>query len=233
MPNMIDEKLVGQYSGPGADSYDRQREQTPRFKAEEQAFARLFGKVMPDWVVDCPVGTGRWLESYRLVSGRVTGIDASSAMLAQAKVKYGVARVEIALVEGSIFDAMLFESLRRSGRGLVVCIRFINWIPMTQVSEALRALSGCSPASMIIGASVRPVEWGSLKQVRAKAALARLNVVARLKRMSLPRVHDERQLLGEFARIGLRVHEREHIFEDSARVNYFYRLELDRGTAGT
>lgn len=225
MNGMIDAKLVEQYSGTGASGYDQQREQTPRFKSEERAFAELFDRCSPQWVVDCPVGTGRWQECYRRLSGRVTGVDASSAMLTKATGKYRSAGVDVSLKEGSIFDVNCFRSLRQADDGLVVCIRFMNWIDIEQVAEAMDSLAQCEPKHMIIGVSVRPMEWSAWRRFLAKVALIGLNLVPFVKRLSLPKVHDESLVSGVFNSRGWEVVARKFVYEDKARRNFLYLLK--------
>jgi hypothetical protein len=228
MTGLIDSKLVEQYSGTGASGYDQQREQTPRFQSEERVFSDLFDRCAPDWVVDCPVGTGRWHESYRRLDGRLTGVDASKAMLAKAAEKYRAAGINAFLKEGSIFDASCFQPLMQHGDGLVVCVRFMNWIESNQISPALNSLSQCQPKHMIVGVSVRPREWSGWKSFMARVALLKYNFVALAKRMSQPKVHDECYVLDSFERCGWQVAAREFVYEDKARKNFFYLLAPHR-----
>lgn len=221
---MTQDKLVEQYSGAGASGYDQRRASTPRFRAEEAVFERLFRQVEPEWVVDCPFGTGRWLAQYRDVGGTVVGIDASAAMLAEGARKCLAAGVDVEMKVGSIFDASLFRAERQAGRGLAVCIRFLNWVSLSRAEEAIASISGSGVEYLIVGASVVPDEWSALRRAWAAANLLRINAPEILARRPRPVVHRERAFRAVLARQHWDVLEQRHVYGDVARENYFFLL---------
>ena len=223
---MVDQdKLVEQYSGAGASGYDDRRRTTARFKSEVAVFERLFDQTSPGWVIDCPFGTGRWIDFYLRVEGPVLAVDASEAMLEQARVKIEAAGARIKTVVGSIFDSGMFRRPEAPGDGLIVCIRFLNWVSMPQVSQALDSMATAGAVRMIVGVSVVPADWSWVKRLAARLKLSALNLPQMVRGRPTPYVHDEQGIHDLFAARGWKVMSKEFVFEDACRANYFFLLD--------
>jgi SAM-dependent methyltransferase len=218
------EKLQARYTGEGARDYDAKRENSPRYRAEEAAFADFVARVNPKTVVDCPFGTGRWLPYYRDLPGPVIAVDLSADMLAEARRKAGGARADLRWVTGSIFEHD-FNQYARLKLDLAVCTRFVNWVPAARAAEAIARISDAGSAFAIIGASVRPEDAPAITRLGMRLRLAAANLPRRLRGAAPQYVHDESVVLDAFRRSGWTVVDRRPIFEKASRRNFFYLLK--------
>lgn len=225
------DKLVEQYSGTGASGYDDRRRTTVRFKSEVEVFGRLFSQASPTWVIDCPFGTGRWIDHYLSVDGPIIAVDASAAMLEQAQTKIEAAGAKIQMVVGSIFDPSIFKRPKSSGDGLIVCIRFLNWISIGQVSQALDSMATAGAHRMIVGVSVYPESWSWLRRTISRLRLLLINLPASLRGQPTPFVHREEEVREQFSVRGWKVISRDFVYRDSCRVNYFYLIDSTASVA--
>jgi len=225
---MEDERLLKQYSGEGARSYDRTRGESDRFRAEEAAFTELFAIARPTSVLDCPFGTGRWISHYKDSAAQVVGIDLSADMLKEAQSKVDSAGLRnVRLVQGSIFDQGLFGP--QLGRfNLAVCVRFLNWIESSKLREGMRNLDRVAQNHVIIGVSVVPSKTSFLRRLRMRRALSRINALRIAEGKSPQHVHREDSVLSCFASLQWEPLRRIEIFENETRVNYFYLLRVRR-----
>ena len=224
---MTDNGLQKRYTGKGAEKYDDKRRLTPRFLAEEKAFSAYFEKVKPDRVLDCPFGTGRWLDYYKTISGPVIGFDLSSDMLDEARKKIGADEsVNIRFITGSVFD-FDFSEFTAENLNLLVCTRFLNWFDLKKAVEAISNLSKAPAQWAIIGASVRPSELSLVSRIRMMLRLRSENQPRREKNLPPQYVHDEKHILSAFRANGWRVVEKTHIFSSPTRENYFWLLKRD------
>lgn len=80
-------------------------------------------------LLDCPVGTGRFLALYRRLGLEATGVDSSEEMLSLARKK----RLAVALTEGHADNLNFADGRFR----VVVCVRFLDLIE----EEAMRAVT--------------------------------------------------------------------------------------------
>ena len=122
------------YRGRKAKTYDAIREKQERWRVENEVVERWLRELRPiDSVLDCPVGTGRFVGFYRTYGVRlVTGIDTSEEMLALARKKTRRSDHNIDLVQG---DAMA-TGLSDRGYDVAVCVRFLDLID----EDAMRAV---------------------------------------------------------------------------------------------
>lgn len=118
------------YYGAKAERYDAEREIKAKWKAEQAALAE-FLETGP--VLDVPFGTGRFVPIYRDKGLDFVGVDISEDMLIQARRKYP----GIDARKGSILD-LDFED---GSFGTVVCVRFLEWVPLEQAKVVIRNLS--------------------------------------------------------------------------------------------
>jgi len=204
------------YTGNIASGYDEKRSQSPRWQNEVRVFGGWMRELRPASILDCPFGTGRWIPQYDEIEARVTGLDISGDMLEEARKK--IERPDAyELVEGSIFD------LDCSGMDaeLIACIRLLNWMPFEQAMQAVERLSVCPAKQMIIGCSVRPSDVGALPRFKMKTALQLKNM---RKRNDLQYVHDEDAVLAAVSSHSWKLEEKQFIFKNSTRQNFFYRF---------
>lgn len=222
---MNSDRLQVRYTGPAAANYDENRKYTPRYHAEEKAFAKYFEQVKPQSVIDCPFGTGRWLDYYRNINGPVIAIDLSNDMLAMAQRKISDARsIIVRFVVGSVFDCD-FSQFHALKLDILVCTRFLNWVSVQKAREAISNLSKSGTRWAIIGSSVRPDEFSPLHRLQMKQLLSLENLYRRRERIAIQHVHDEGVVLDAFQSNGWQVVSRTHIFSNPTRENYFWLLK--------
>lgn len=123
--------MIGKhYSGAKALCYESHRRKQPKWKWERLIMQRIHNSLGDEIgsVIDAPVGTGRFLNLYRVP---VTGFDYSKDMLARARLK------------GSKAILLRHDLLKRdllAWADLVVCFRFLNLIPNNWARLVLRRL---------------------------------------------------------------------------------------------
>lgn len=226
---MTSDELLRNYSGNRAKTYDKRRKSTRRWRAEVAAMSNLLDIVDAKTVLDCPFGTGRWIDEYVQRDMQVYGVDLSGEMLDEAREKLTLLDRpdRISLEKQSIFD---LDPTARPTPDLVVCIRFLNWIDWNQSCEALRKLDEQGAKSCILGASVVPVDAGRIRRKLYEFQLARIN----RKRGDRPPqyVHDEAELYEFTTSLGWSLRAKKQIMRRHGRVNYFYLFEKQTRSAG-
>jgi SAM-dependent methyltransferase len=217
-------QLLEAYSGDKARNYDARRATSKRWRREVEAMESMLADVRPSSVVDCPFGTGRWIEQYEKIGAQVTAIDLSQAMLDEAQSKIAALpetrRTAYNLVCQSIFN---LEPLAERRPDLTVCIRFLNWVEFPDAERALQRLSDLGSPVMIVGASLVPAHTGPLRRLWYRLSLGMINLRGRKRPKQY--VHAEDAFLALLDRLGWRVIDRRKIMSRNARVNYFFRLE--------
>lgn len=212
--------LLTRYTGTKAEKYDAKRKDTERFRNEDAAFTAFMQRLGPQGsVLDLPVGTGRWLPWLKDCAGPVYGVDLSADMLEVAKQKAGGdARVQ--LLQADVFDAALAS--RVPVCDLVICVRFLNWLPTQDAGRAFAVLAGRAGKSMIVGVSLVPRD-GPAPQPRSGWRL--FGRSGKKKENAVPSyVHDEATVLGWFAGAGLAVRDRAFVHRMPDRENFFFLL---------
>lgn len=124
------------YHGRKAETYDAIREKQGRWRLENEAVERMLAGVTGH-VLDCPVGTGRFLPLYkRLKVRQVMGVDASESMLALAADKAAAAP------RGVLFR--LGDAARLPDPDewfdVAVCVRFLDLIEEEAMRGVVREL---------------------------------------------------------------------------------------------
>lgn len=155
------ERLGGKYHGHEAEQYDEARESTPLWlhqQAEVERYLDAFGPGTR--VLDVPVGTGRFLDTYAERGFDVVGVDVSDSMLALARSK----RSDIDLREGDIFHL----DFPNGSFDVVVCVRFLNWVGASDLAAALSELGRVTRNTVIanIKTYVPVGRMSPLRQVR-------------------------------------------------------------------
>lgn len=215
-------KLVNAYSGSGASRYDRRRARTSRWKAENAAFEAMLTMSDAASVLDCPFGTGRWIEQYTQNDLRVVGVDLSAEMLAVAKAKVTTLperyQALFSFRHQSIFDLLPDDFDVRPD--VVVCIRFLNWISQRDAEKALRILSDFQSKELIIGASV----LSKTASPRFRRWYGRWLAVVNACLFNRPNqyVHDEEWLLQALYANGWKIAKQAKTMKRDARINYLF-----------
>jgi len=145
--------LLRRYRGRNAEKYEAKR-QGPMWAAEAQAFQRLFDWVQPASVLDCPLGTGRWIGLYQKRGASVVGLDLSGEMLTEAarKVSEGA---DVRFSIGDLLQPGDNPALRRC-YDLVVCTRFLHWLRQDEILGLLGRFQSTGSRFLIISAFVGP-----------------------------------------------------------------------------
>jgi ubiquinone/menaquinone biosynthesis C-methylase UbiE len=149
-------RSIPSYTGEKARTYERDRTVQPEWWLEDVGVRRLLG--VPESLLDCPVGTGRFADIYReRAIPKVVGVDVSVDMLLEAEAK----RLRtMKLIMGDIMD-LQFEA---GAFELGVCIRLLNWLSADRMEAAFREMARVC-RSLLIGISLAPTAR-PLKQAR-------------------------------------------------------------------
>jgi SAM-dependent methyltransferase len=216
-------QLLEAYSGDKARNYDARRAASRRWRSEIEAMDAMLDAVRPASVLDCPFGTGRWIEQYEKVGAQVMAVDLSQGMLDEAKAKIAALpetrRSVYRVVCQSIFD---LQPPDFGPPDLAVCIRFLNWVNLSDATRALERLTALGSPNMIVGASLVPQGASSLRRLRYRASLALINLRGR--KGPPQHVHAEADFMAVLDSLGWRIVDRREIMRRNARVNYFFLL---------
>lgn len=199
----IRNSLFRNYSRRGAKQYEARR-QSVRWAAEAAVFDEIYRRINPRKVLDLPVGTGRFFESYLGNGAEVVGVDISSNMLeeAAAKVPRG-GRIELRRA-----DVLSLGQSSDLGTGydLIVCMRFIYWLRPHELAIMLREFNATGAPLLVASTKVALDQRGPILAGGLTRSLGRLR--AHLYRSVVKRVYSEDKLLRIFAENGWEVAER-------------------------
>lgn len=214
--------LLTRYTGTKAEKYDAKRKDTERFRNEDAAFTAFMQRLGPQGtVLDLPVGTGRWLPWMKDCAGPVFGVDLSADMLEVAKQKAGDdARVR--LLQADVFDPALASHVPVCD--LVICVRFLNWLPTSDAGRAFGVLAGRAGKSMIVGVSLVPRDGTAAPEPRPAWLFGRFRKQKKKENAVPSYVHDEATVLGWFTEAGLGVREKTFVHRMPDRENFFFLL---------
>lgn len=148
-------KTAKRYSGATARDYEARRSSKPKWKAENRVIDEMLAR-MPDGlrVLDCPVGTGRFLPLYAAKRFTVTGIDINKDMLEVAREKGAFENVE--LRRGSIFDLDMPDH----SFDLALVIRIVNLIKPMDMQLALGEVQRVTSSEIILNVRTGDVRPG-------------------------------------------------------------------------
>ena len=155
-----EERFARRYAGKGASSYERARA-GDKWDAEEAAFDELYGRVRPRSVLDCPVGTGRFIDRYARDGVSALGVDLSEDMLAEAREKVPPG-AHVRLLKANVLDPAHAERLGRD-HDLVVCVRFVYAVEKSKLQGLFRTFSQTGAKHLLVGMRVWPegTTWGT------------------------------------------------------------------------
>src|SRR5690554_55153 len=117
------------YYGRQATGYDAQRMHRPDWPLEQKAVEDF---VEDGPVLDCPCGTGRYVQIYKDKGLDVTGVDASADMIAEARKKHPDFKAHV----GSILDLPFGDKSFKTA----VCSRLLNWLYPEDMGRAIDEL---------------------------------------------------------------------------------------------
>lgn len=88
------------YTGQTAQGYDAKREESPKWKIEQEIIEKLLSDLPAGtWVLDAPCGTGRFFDYYLKRQFIIRGLDLSPEMLDLAAAKVGNESRAVRLVQ--------------------------------------------------------------------------------------------------------------------------------------
>jgi len=139
------------YSGRIAESYDKRRDQSPKWIAEQDMLEKII-TAMPNHfdVLDVPVGTGRLIPLFEQAGVRYVGIDVSDDMLklAAEKMEGGKGRGELA--QGSVISMPCEDKVFDAS----FMIRLTRWLTPDERRQALMELGRVTKGSIIFTARI-------------------------------------------------------------------------------
>ena len=139
------------YDSEQATNYDRDREVEEHWHLENRYIEAFFAQRSPRRLLDAPVGTGRFLQSYSR-AGEVVGIDASPEMLEVAgKRVQELGLSNIAIQRGDIFSLPFPDG----HFDVAVCWRFAHLFPSSQLATALSELARVTKGTILSQAYVQ------------------------------------------------------------------------------
>jgi len=221
--------LATKYRGHVAREYESKRAD-PKWLAEQRVAKEMLSQISRgSTALDVPVGTGRLIPLLAECDLQITGVDASSDMLEEARQCAGRTGAPVELLQGDIRKL----SFPDNSFDLVTCLRFLNWIEMEGVRTVLAELSRVSRDKLIVG--VRYLTPTSEMGVAGRDLLWRGAQLLGLPSRRVTRwgmaLHDKRELEDVFKERALSVLERRMIERRWDGTDYvFYLLQKDRGT---
>jgi ubiquinone/menaquinone biosynthesis C-methylase UbiE len=135
MPRL--EQGAAKYRGEIAKGYDAKREDSEKWKREDEIVRAWLTELAPKSVLDVPVGTGRFIPLYReLAIPHALGVDLSSDMLREASAKVGDGNVFLQIGDArDLGDIGTFD--------VAICCRLMRWLETNEmqlkvISELMR-----------------------------------------------------------------------------------------------
>ncbi len=132
------------YTGEVAAGYDEKREQSQKWKTEQQIVENMLSRIPAgSRVLDVPTGTGRFIEKADTLGLIYTGMDLSAEMLslATAKVKDPNKTINgeqaFSFCEGNVLDGIPYDTNHFDA---VLCIRLTRWIAGDHGEAGIRDL---------------------------------------------------------------------------------------------
>jgi ubiquinone/menaquinone biosynthesis C-methylase UbiE len=134
------------YHGQKAKTYEAIRTKQARWDFEHAKVTEWLHSLKPNTILDCPVGTGRFIPEYVKLGADVTGIDISDTMLKLAGKKVKRAKAGyVRLVEGSATDiSKIYKS------DVAVCVRFLDLIDEEAMRAVMKQLAAVAKKHIIL-----------------------------------------------------------------------------------
>lgn len=170
------EQTAKKYHGRKAETYDAVRTKQQRWTLENEAVERMLTALQPRSVLDCPVGTGRYLRLYHgLRVQEVIGVDASREMLRLAarknskltKLRGCVCRLE----EGDARE----HDCADNRVDVAVCVRFLDLIDEAAMRRVMAELMRVARRAVVL-----TIRWGENYVPKVNTATHDRNAFKRL-----------------------------------------------------
>ena len=155
------EYLGEYYEGSTVADYDRKRSTRGSWRAERAAlddFLRRISLPRASAVLDIPVGTGRFLDSYARCGFQITGIDISPDMVAVSRRRASALGLQSATF--AVGDATRLQ-LADQSVDLAVSVRFLNHLELDTVRSVVAELARVSRRFLIVHARIALTERGA------------------------------------------------------------------------
>lgn len=133
--------IADRYRGEVPATYEETRRDKPEWPIEQRAIEEM---VTQGPVLDCPLGTGRYVGIYKAKGLVVTGVDISPDMIAEARRKHPGLNAMV----GTVFDLQF----REGGFETAVCSRLLNWL---EPDDMLRAVAEIRRVAKCLVVSIR------------------------------------------------------------------------------
>lgn len=140
------------YHGNVATGYDAKRDESPKWRAEQEIIEGWLS-AYPEGtkVIDCPVGTGRFIPYCEGKGFKYLGIDVSTDMLDQAAQKITKRDGSIVLAQGSVLQL----PIKPKSVDVAMMIRLTRWLTPEECVRALQELQRVATKAVIFTARVR------------------------------------------------------------------------------
>lgn len=150
-PKTMKRNIGGAYHGQKAAKYDERRLKQGKWHKENELVAEYFDAPKDAYVLDCPVGTGRFIDLYRKRKVRVFGVDVAAPMLEEAKKKLIRTDRWCQLSVGDAADTghpdQFFDT--------VVCFRLFHLVRQDDSDKIFKEISRVAKRCLIITATLR------------------------------------------------------------------------------
>lgn len=139
------------YHGAVATGYDAKRQESPKWHEEDRLVREYLSDIPSgDWVLDCPIGTGRFIPFYEEKGFQVVGIDLSEDMLQEASKKITKPK-QFRLQQG---NALVLKRDPKSV-DVAVMVRLTRWLTPEERDRALREMQVVARKRVVFTARVR------------------------------------------------------------------------------
>lgn len=137
------------FSGDAAKGYDAKRQSQPKWGWEQDIIEEMLSDLPADsYVLDCPVGTGRFLSFYLERKFWVHAVDLNLDMLKQAQAKHNDPRIHFA--QADICDLGLWDNAVDAA---VVC-RMTRWLSLDECQTMFREMQRVAKRRVIFTARI-------------------------------------------------------------------------------
>lgn len=148
------EKVSRQYRGKMASGYDAKRLKQKRWHEENRIVEEMLRSTkLPGGLIDCPVGTGRFLPLYDKMKITGVGIDSSEEMLSVARTKLSRKQKTSFTIDQGSADKLRF--LDREFR-TCVAVRFFNLVEPYALRKCFAELTRVTSSNMICTVRLGP-----------------------------------------------------------------------------
>ena len=137
--------LHSHYYGVFANAYEKIRESQSHWHAEHAAVVALLTRYSGMKVLDCPVGTGRFIPLYSQLGCTLVGADISTDMLNEAKKKAErLSYHDLNLIQADAAETV-FGNI-----DIAISVRFLNLVPADTAIKIIQNLARATNKAMIL-----------------------------------------------------------------------------------